>query len=194
MSDKRIKTAFEIAMEKVDAMGEITEEDQKRWKYTPEGEKLAARFLDPRDEVDLSKELEAYDEQSRAYASKAAQKVLTSAINLPKTESANWRNRQALEGLKLLKEDKVAADVVFGKICELLAREAEQGQQQREQAYNTLKAQFGEKIRQMGQQASGMQQEIEAQFRQEVQKTMTQVDLQYIQTLDGYKKELEAIK
>jgi len=40
-----IKSAREIATEKVDKLGEVTDEERLRWKYTPEGEKLAARYL-----------------------------------------------------------------------------------------------------------------------------------------------------
>ena len=40
-----IKSAREIAMEKIDAMGEPTETERLEWKYLPEGEKLAARYL-----------------------------------------------------------------------------------------------------------------------------------------------------
>ena len=40
-----IKSAHEIAMEKVAKLGEATEEERLRWKYVPEGEKLAASYL-----------------------------------------------------------------------------------------------------------------------------------------------------
>ena len=41
MSD--IKSAHEIAMEKVEKLGEVTDEERLKWKYVPEGEKLASR-------------------------------------------------------------------------------------------------------------------------------------------------------
>ncbi len=40
-----IKSAREIAMEKIDKLGEPTEQERMEWKYLPEGEKLAARYL-----------------------------------------------------------------------------------------------------------------------------------------------------
>ncbi len=39
-----IKSAREIAMEKIDKIGEPSEEERLEWKYIPEGEKLAARY------------------------------------------------------------------------------------------------------------------------------------------------------
>jgi hypothetical protein len=61
-----IKSAREIAMEKIDKLGEPTEEERLQWKYSPEGEKLAARYL--KNGVDLVSELNKYD--------KAAAKVV----------------------------------------------------------------------------------------------------------------------
>ena len=47
-----IKSAREIAMEKIDKLGEPTEEERLEWKYLPEGEKLAARYLKNEVQVD----------------------------------------------------------------------------------------------------------------------------------------------
>ena len=50
-----IKSAREIAMEKVAEMGEVTEEERLGWKYVPEGEKLAARYMNQ--DINLAAEL-----------------------------------------------------------------------------------------------------------------------------------------
>ena len=41
-----IKSAREIAMEKIEKLGEATDEELLKWKYVPEGGKLAARIRD----------------------------------------------------------------------------------------------------------------------------------------------------
>ena len=41
-----IKSTREIALEKIASLGEATQEEQLRWKYIPEGEKLAVKYLD----------------------------------------------------------------------------------------------------------------------------------------------------
>jgi hypothetical protein len=40
-----MKSAFERAMERAESLGKASEEDLKKWKYIPEGEKLAARYM-----------------------------------------------------------------------------------------------------------------------------------------------------
>jgi len=40
-----IKSAVEIAMEKVGKLGEATAEERLEWKYVPEGRKLAAEYV-----------------------------------------------------------------------------------------------------------------------------------------------------
>ena len=43
--DDNIRSAREIALEKAESVGEATEEERLQWKYLPQGEKLAARYL-----------------------------------------------------------------------------------------------------------------------------------------------------
>ena len=57
-----IKSAAEIAMEKVEKLGEATEEERLRWKYVPEGEKLAAKYL--KEGYNLVAEMGQYEEKA----------------------------------------------------------------------------------------------------------------------------------
>ena len=41
-----MKSAFERAMERAEGLGKPSDEDQKKWKYEPEGAKLATRCLE----------------------------------------------------------------------------------------------------------------------------------------------------
>jgi len=43
--DDIIKSAREIAMEKVEKLGEATEEERMEWKFIPQGESLAGKYL-----------------------------------------------------------------------------------------------------------------------------------------------------
>ena len=56
-----IKSAREIAMEKVAELGEVTEDERLGWRYTPEGEKLAGIYL--KEEQNLAAELNKYEEK-----------------------------------------------------------------------------------------------------------------------------------
>ncbi|MDI6815251.1 MAG: hypothetical protein QMC90_04145, partial [Dehalococcoidales bacterium] len=60
-----IKSALEIAMERVEKLGKATDEERLKWKYVPEGERLAARYL--KQDCNLVVELSQYEENVRRY-------------------------------------------------------------------------------------------------------------------------------
>ena len=192
-----IKSAFEIAMEKVDKLGEATEEERMRWKYVPEGEKLAARYL--KQEGELAAELSKHEEKVVKYVIDGASGILIRNINLPKDDLAKRNNKRAMDGLKELKKDKVAVENVYSQIRRVFSHYAEQGEQQRQQAYERLKAEFEAKVQQAVQQqlgsAAGIRIDVEKQpqFREEWQKLLGQLDSQYLTLLDEYKQQLSAI-
>jgi len=192
-----IKSALEIAMEKVEKLGVVTEEERLKWKYVPEGEKLAARYL--KQDLNLLAELSRYEENARKYVIEGAQDILTRNINLPENDSARRNNKKAMEGLKILKNDKVSVENVYSRIRRIFDHYVEQGEQQRKQAYESLKAELEDKIMQAVKQQlgsfAGIKVDVESQpqFQEEWRKVQTQLDLQYIKLLDEYKQELSAI-
>ena len=60
-----IKSAREIAMEKVEKLGELTEEERLRWKYVPQGEELGAKYL--KGDCNLVAELGKYQGNVKKY-------------------------------------------------------------------------------------------------------------------------------
>ena len=192
-----IKSALEIAMEKVEKLGGVTEEERLKWKYVPEGEKLAVRYL--KQDLNLLAELSRYEENARKYVIEGAQDILTRNINLPKDDSTRRSNKRAMEGLKILKNDKVSVENVCSRIRRIFDHYVEQGEQQRKQAYESLKAELEDKIMQAVKQQlgsfAGIKVDVESQpqFQEEWRKVQTQLDLQYIKLLDEYKQELSAI-
>ncbi len=194
---EEIKSALEIAMEKVGKLGEVTEEERLKWKYTPEGEKLAARYL--KQDLNLLAELGRYEEKARKYVVQGAQEILTRNINLPKRELDRRNNKKAMDGLKILKNDKVGVENIFSRIRRIFEHYAAQGEQQRKQAYASLKAEFESRVMQAVQQQLGpvagikIDVERQPQFQEEWRKMQAQLDLQYIKLLDEYKRGLSAI-
>lgn len=192
-----IKSALEIAMEKVEKLEQATEEERLKWKYVPEGEKLAARYL--KEDYNLAIELGKYEEKVRRYIIEGAGDILIRNINLPKDDLAKKSNRRAMEGLKSLKSDKVAVENVYSKLRQIFNHYVEQGEQQRKQAYNTLKTEFEAKVRQAMQQQFGLTAgvkidvEKQPQFQEEWRRMQAQIDSQYHKLLDDYKHELSAI-
>jgi len=192
-----IKSAAEIAREKLEKLGEVTEEERLKWKYVPEGEKLAARYI--KEDCNLASELDKYEAEARKYITEGASDILMRNISLPKNDFAKRNNKKAMEGLKTIKSDKVAVENVYSKIRHVLDHYVEQGEQQKKQAYESLKAEFGAKIQQAIQQQTGVNAQMkidverQPQFQEEWQKLQAQMDSQYLKVLDEYKQELAAI-
>jgi len=191
-----IKSAWEIAQEKIEKIGSVTTEERRKWEYVPVGEKLAARYL--KEDYNLVAELDQYDDNTRKYVIEGVQDVLIRNIALPKNDITKGNNKRAMDGLKTLKNDKVAVENVYSKISRIFDHHAEQGEQQKKQAYESLKAEFRAKIQQSLQQQLGSASftladtdiERQPQFQEEWQKLRTQLDLQYTKLLDEYKQEL----
>ena len=151
MSD--IKSAREIAMEKMEKLGEATDEERLKWKYVPEGEKLAARYI--KLDCNLVDELSQYDENVKRYIIEGTGDILVRNINLPKSDLAKRTNKRAMEGLKVIKSNKVDVENVYSKVRRLFNHYIEQGEEQRKQAYESLKIELEAKIQQAVQQQLG---------------------------------------
>lgn len=192
-----IKSARELAMEKIERLGKATDEERLKWKYVPEGERLAARYL--KQDCNLVVELSQYEETVRRYIIEGAGNILIRNINLPKNDLAKSNNKRAMDGLKTIKSDKVAVENVYSKMRRIFNHYVEQGEQQRRQAYESLKAEFEATVQQAVQQQLGSLMRIkidierQPQFQEEWRKVQTQLDSQYLKLLDEYKRELSGI-
>ena len=195
MSD--IKSAREIAEEKLAKLGEATAEERLRWKFAPKGTELAARYL--KDDSNLLVELGQYGEEERRYVVAAASEVLARNIDLPRSDGIRRNNKRMMDGIKLLKQDKTTVENVFSRMRQIFNHYNEQGEQQRQQAYDQLKAQFEQKVQQAVQQQMGsaamMRVDVERQpqFQEEWRRVRGQLETSYLQYLDEFRRELVAI-
>jgi hypothetical protein len=193
-----IKSAAEIAREKLEQIGEPTPEERLKWKYGPEGEKLAARYL--KDGGNLVSEVSRYDANARGVVVDAVSDILIKNIGLPRTEAARRNNKKAMDGLKAVKNDKVAMENVLSKMRRILDHYIQEGDKQRKQAYDSLKAEFETKIQQAVRQQTGVSARVnidvekQPQFLEEWQRVQAQMEAQYLNLLDEYKRELMGIK
>ena len=194
---KEIKSALEIAMAKVEGLGGVTEEERRKWKYVPEGEKLAARYL--KQDLNLVAELGKYGEDTRKCVIEGANDILTRNISLPRNDLARKNNRKAMDGLKILKSDRVSVENVYSRMRRIFDHYQEQGGQQKKQAYQSLKTEFEAKVQQAVQQQFGtlagakLDVENQPQFQEEWRRLQTQLESQYDKLLDEYKQELSII-
>jgi len=192
-----VKSALEIAMEKIEKLGKATDEERLKWKYVPEGEKLAARYL--KQDCNLALELNQYETAARKYVIEGANDILIRNISLPRNDLTKRNNKRAMEGLKNLKDDKVAVENTCSKMRHIFNHYTGQGEQQRKQAYESLKTEFEAKLQQAIQQQLGSSLRIridvekQPQFQEEWRKIQAQLDSQYLKLLDEYKQELSNI-
>ena len=192
-----VKSAYEIAMEKIKDIEPATLEERQKWKFVPKGEELAGKYM--KDDLNLMTELSKYNDEERKYVMQGVSAILIRNIDLPKNDAAKKNNRKAMDGIKLIKKDKTAVENVFTKIRYIFNHYAEQGDQQKKQAYEQVKAQFAEKLQQAVQQQMGTNSRMEVnveqhpQFKEEWRKTLVSLDKQYIQNLTEYKHALLAL-
>jgi hypothetical protein len=192
-----MKSAFERAMERAESLGAASEEDVKKWKYLPEGEKLAARYM--RGEGDLLSELDGYDEEARRIVVEGAQEVMVRNLDLPRNEQAKKTNKKVMEAIKELKRDKVALENVYTKIRRIFGHYEQEGEQQRRQAREATKqeveARLVQAMQQMGQAPPArMNVETQPQFQQEWRRVLAQLDSQYLNLLDEARQEIRGIR
>ena len=192
-----MKSAFERAMERAERLGKASEEDLRKWKYLPEGERLAAKYL--KDECDLTAEIGKYDDNVRQHVVEGAQGILVNNIDLPRNELAKRTNKKAMEAIKELKRDKVSVENVYTKLRRIFNHYEQEGEQQRRQAYEAVKKDVEAKMQQAIQQQLGVagsmkiNVETQPQFQQEWRRTLAQLESQYLKLLDECKQEISNV-
>jgi len=193
-----MKSAYERAMERAESLGKASEEDMTKWKYLPEGAKLAAKYL--RDEFDLATEIGKFEEKVRQLVVQGAQEAFLRNIDLPKNDLAKKKNKKVMEAMKELKRDKVGIENVYTKLRRVFSHYEKEGEQQRRQTYEAVKRDFEGKLMQASQQQPGaapppkVNVESHPQFQQEWRRVLAQLDAQYLKLLDEYKKEILTIR
>jgi hypothetical protein len=191
-----IKSAFEIAMEKISKIEDATPEERIKWKFFPQGELLAAKYL--KEDTNLQSEINKFKESERKFVTQGVVEVLARSIDLPRNDTAKKTNRKAMDGIKLLKKDKSGVENIYSKFRYVFNHFTEQGEQQRRQAYEQVKAQFAAKLQQAMQQQYGnnvrvnpnVNLETHPQFQEEWRHILAQLEQQYLNHLNEYRKEL----
>ena len=192
-----MKSAREIAMEKLAKLGETTEEERLQWKFVPIGNELAARYV--KEDCNLVAELAQYSDEEKRYVVQGVGEVLARNIGLPKNDAIRRTNKRVMDGFKLLKSDKAGLENVYSRMRQVFSHFAEQGEQQRKQAYEQLKTQFEAKVQQAAQQQLGsmmkMRIDVERhpQFQDEWRKAQAQLETPYLQHLAEYRRDLQSI-
>lgn len=195
MSD--IKSAYDRAMERIQGIGEPTKAEVLEWKFAPEGQRLAARYI--KEDVNLATELARFKDEEKLYVVKGAQDILLRNIALPVNETVRKTNKKAMDAIKLMKRDKAGVENIYSKMRRVFDHFSQEGEQQRKQAYEMLKEDFQIRIQQALQQqglppTTRINVETQPQFQEEWRRTQIRLESQYITLLDDYKAEIERIR
>ena len=193
-----IKSAFEIAMEKANRIEAATPEEKIKWKFSPQGAQIAAKYL--KDDINLLAEVSKFNDEERKYVVQGAVEVLARSIDLPRNEGVKRATRKAMDGIKLLKNDKTKVENIYSKIRYFLTHYSNEGEQQKKQAYEQVKMQFATKLQQAAQQqqrAGGPRVDVNnidierhPQFQEEWRRVLAQMDTQYMEHLNESRREL----
>jgi hypothetical protein len=195
-----IKSARDIAQQKIDSVGEVSQADRLRWKYLPQGEKLGVKYL--KEGGSLSAELAKFPPEAQPYVKKGVEYVLSSNIVLPASDAAREKNKKAADGMMAIKKDKSAAAKYLNQLRQVLDHYSEQGARQREATKKALKDQYQSRVKQAmdrqlggGTEMEGMKINVEnmPQFQDEWRRTAAQLDEQYLKLMEEFKKELSGI-
>jgi hypothetical protein len=195
--DDEIKSAYQIAVEKLAAIEEPTVEEKRTWKYVPEGEKLAAHYL--KEDADLKTELAAYDDTARPYVARGIAGILLPGIRLPHTEADAAAVNRAVEAVRLIVTDTATAEELLGRLQQVFDHFTSTGAAQIQQAREQLKQQMTARVQQaMAQQMGGnanLNIDIEAQpeFQAEWRKVQTQFEGQYNQMIEEIRAQIKEL-
>ena len=195
-SGDTIKSAYERAMERVANLQTPTKENRLEWKGVPEGKSHAVKFL--KGEGDLSAALKGYDKELQPYVLRGMGDVLTANLTLPKSPVIQSAFDRSMIGLRALYRGNKKAEDILGRVQYVIDQFKSFGNQQRTQVFEDLKRQFTaqvqDNLRRQGlppQQAVNI--ETLPEFQQEWQRIRVQLDQQYEEHLDAFRREIKAI-
>jgi len=185
-----IKSTLEIALEKAEKLGKASKEELRAQELRERGQRLAARYLSPEEEVDLATEMARLSSEERLPVVRGMVEVLLRNVVLPRDEFALQEAQKALKGL----ETVFAAFPEVKNLTQEIERLLKQYLQHRESLYQQLKQQFEAQLSgveealssQMGVRVK-VDAELQPQFQEEWRKIRDQLDPEYQRQLDYLK-------
>ena len=150
-----IKSALELALEKAEQYGRASREEMALAQYQEQGSRLAVQFL--KGEGDLTVDLKSLPGSAQSAARLAIKEVFLRNLGLPRENTADPRQKRAVEGLLLVADNAKAMAQLQVELEQIL----QQYLQIRTNAVQQLKARFAAGLGQM-------QQNMEAQYRQKM--------------------------
>lgn len=191
----KIKSAYEMAMERFQQRKEVPRSEIDRLEYMPVGRSVAANYL-RESNYDIFAEIGKHSENYKKYIIEGMQETFLNNI-LPPADKSSWAtSKRAMEGLLLIKEDKQAVGEVYDRL-EYLFKYYEQTLAH---AYSQFKDDYSAKIsataRSMGKITGGrlkIDPEKQPGFREEWMKLLGRLNEQYTSAMGEQKDKLRKI-
>ncbi|OPY57036.1 MAG: hypothetical protein A4E55_01852 [Pelotomaculum sp. PtaU1.Bin035] len=191
----RIKSAYEMAMERFKQRKEVPQAEIDRLKYVPVGSAMAANYLRERD-YDIFVEIGKYPEEVKGYIGEGIQETLLNNILPPAAKSTQETNIRAMEGLFLMKKDKQAVGEVFSQMNNLFNYYEKASAQVYEQFKENFAAKISATVKSLKNRAGGrikVDPEKQPGFREEWIKALGHFNSQYAAVLKEQKDKLRKI-
>ncbi len=193
--ERKIKSAYEIAMEKAANLAPMTEEQKGELKWMPEGQKLAARLL--KSEVNIQQELKQFDSKALPYVRQGVIQTLLANLSLPRIEADKTRHEKVLEALVKVSTDKKAMDELVGRVKYIFEQYSTFGIQQINKSYADLKQQFTNylqmEMKKQGQYSAVPDVESLPEFQSQVRLMRSRLEGQYEEHLSNIKEQIKAL-
>jgi hypothetical protein len=190
-----MKSAWQIAMEKADKLGKVSQDELNSIKYVPEGNKIASQFLID-DKTDLTAELSRFENDTPKFVKKGLEEIFLINISLPRNDEEARRTTRSMTGLRLIKENKKQLESIFGLINNLLnqykvalqqtyAEFKKTAETTIQQASRTMHPQRGEQM--------PMEQKLQMQLQEEWRQVHSELDSQYEKALQEHKQKIREL-
>ncbi|MBN1375620.1 MAG: hypothetical protein JXA01_05655 [Dehalococcoidia bacterium] len=191
-----MKSAWQIAMEKADKLGKVSQDELNSIKYVPDGNRIATQFLLD-DKMDLSGEIAAFQPADvTRFVKKGIEEILLRNIGLPRNDEDQRKTNRAMAGLRSIKENKKQLEAIFGLINNLV----NQYKMALQQTYTEFKKNAEMSVQQAarnmrpqrGDQMSP-EQRLQLQLQEEWRQIHSELDAQYEKALEEHKQKISEL-
>ncbi len=191
----RIKSAYEMAMERFKQRKEVPQSEIERMEMIPQGQAMAARYLREK-EFDIIAEVERHAVDVRKFIIEGLQETFLNNIQMPGDKDTLEANKKSMEGLLLIKKNKSALKEVFGQLEHLFQyyeRTMEQAFGQFKERYAAKMSASLKKLEQRTGQKIKADPEKQPGFREEWMRAVSGINNQYEQLLREQKEKIRAL-
>jgi hypothetical protein len=191
-----MKSAWQIAMEKADKLGKVSQDELNTIKYVPEGNRIASQFLID-DKMDLSAEIaKVQPAESAPFVKKGVEEILLRNIGLPRNDEEQRRTNRSMAGLRSIKENKKQLESIFGLINNLVSQYKLALQQTYSEFKKNAEASVQQAARNMRPQRGDQmtqEQRLQLQLQEEWRQIHSELDAQYEKAMEEHKQKIREI-